>query len=199
MRAAQLRIRKVGAEVNWADLGAKSLSGRRISDLLSVMPLCRRALVVACLLCCLTGVKAQEEEERHGWNLLIYMVLVHLLALIAIVWGAISMCGRRCRKGTVKTNSNTSTQTDPPEQVAARPGAASHGGGPRLRTSQALADLCQDRVYVIMERGITREVVVWRQQHNTEEIEREKFHVAMPFWHNTLLVDSVAVRFHMAA
>ena len=79
------------------------------------------------------------------------MVLVHLLALVAIVivWGAISMCGRRRRKGTVKTYSNTSTQTDPPEHVAARPGAASHGGGPRLRTPQALADLSQDRVYVI--------------------------------------------------
>ena len=65
VRAAQLRIRKVGTEVNWADLGAKSLSGQRVGDLLSIMPLCRRGLVVACLLCCLTGVNEGSRRRRR--------------------------------------------------------------------------------------------------------------------------------------
>eukprot|EP00435_Cladocopium_sp_Y103_P039764 s3333_g10.t1 len=149
VRSGKLRIRKVDTDVNWADLATKSLSGQRISNLLSIMPLCRRGLTVACLLCCLTGAKAQEEQEGDWWRFMMYMVFVHVLAVVAIAWGIISMCGRWCRRTVVITTRNTSTQTDPPELLAAGPKAEVHGGGPRLRKPEVLTDLSQDRVYVI--------------------------------------------------
>ena len=136
--------------MNWADLGTKSLTGQRINDLLSIMPLCRRGLVVACLLCGITGAKAQSEQEGSAWNFLLYMLIVHLLALITAVWGTISMCRakepqKRCEDHKRLLLRKQIFQAKK-QQVQDLLG---HGGGPRLRTSQALASLSQDRVYVI--------------------------------------------------
>lgn len=80
-------MRKESTTTNWADLGTKSLTGPRISELVQIMPLCRRGIVVACLLCMMNYAAAQPEDEEKDssiFSFLLYMFVVHILALYGL-------------------------------------------------------------------------------------------------------------------
>ena len=81
------RVEKEPAATKWSDLGTnKSLTGMRIGEPLQIMPLTRRGVIVARLLCqvCLTKAQAPNDEEDRTpfcW----YFLFVHVMALCGII------------------------------------------------------------------------------------------------------------------
>ena len=126
VRSGKIRIRKVSTDSNWADLGTKSLSGQRVGDLLRIMQLCRRGLVVACLVSCMAGAKAQQDHEEQWWPFMLHMLFVHILAVIAVIQGMMPLCSRRRSTAIQQVNVTRSigVQTDD-----------CHGGGAEKSSS----------------------------------------------------------------
>lgn len=81
------RVEKEPAATKWSDLGTnKSLTGMRIGEPLQIMPLTRRGVIVARLLCqvCLTKAQTPNDEEDRTpfcW----YFLFVHVMALCGII------------------------------------------------------------------------------------------------------------------
>ena len=142
VRARELAVRKESTTTNWADLGTKSLTGPRISELVQIMPLCRRGIVVACLLCMMNCAAAQPEDEEKDssiFSFVLYMFVVHILAL----YGLFSAVRRRfmeeeiCEK-MIQTDEiradNRTTQTSTAQSTASSSTSmpvSGHGGEQR--------------------------------------------------------------------
>lgn len=80
------RVEKEPAATKWSDLGTnKSLTGMRIGEPLQIMPLTRRGVIVARLLCqvCLTKAQTPNEEDRTRFCW--YFLFVHVMALCGII------------------------------------------------------------------------------------------------------------------
>ena len=80
VKQKRIKVEKEPTATNWSDLGTKSLSGRRIGELMHIMPLTRRGIVVACLVCMINPIAAQpsdnlEEVQRFGLYCLYWLML----------------------------------------------------------------------------------------------------------------------------
>ena len=99
VKQKRIKVEKEPTATNWSDLGTKSLSGRRIGELMHIMPLTRRGIVVACLVCMINPIAAQpsdnlEEVQRFG----LYWLMLHVLALlgaISVLWNTRGWRSRR--------------------------------------------------------------------------------------------------------
>ena len=80
VRQNELKIVKEPTSTNWADLGTKSLTGTRISELLSIMPI----LLNSILLARAQGPKDQEDSLDLSW-FLCYMFLKFLVHVFAVI------------------------------------------------------------------------------------------------------------------
>ena len=93
VQKGDIKVVKEPTASNWADLGTKSLSGKRIEELMKIMPL-RRGLYAALIAGCLQLVSAQPSEEPKadltGWW--IYFIAIHLLLLWFLFTGIIRWC-----------------------------------------------------------------------------------------------------------
>ena len=93
VQKGNIKVVKEPTASNWADLGTKSLSGKRIEELMKIMPL-RRGLCAALIAGCLQLVSAQPSEEPKadltGWW--IYFIAIHLLLLWFLFTGIIRWC-----------------------------------------------------------------------------------------------------------
>ncbi|CAE7318183.1 GIP, partial [Symbiodinium sp. CCMP2456] len=87
VQQGKVQIRKEATTTNVADLGTKALNGPRITELTRMLPL-RRGFVAAILAMCLNVAAAQPQEEEVSFDAAgfwVYMLIVHLLALIGLV------------------------------------------------------------------------------------------------------------------
>ena len=124
----KVQIRKEPTATNVADLGTKALNGPRIQELTRMLPL-RRGFVAAILAACLRTAAAQPQEVEGGFDAAsfwMYMVFVHLLALIGLVQLARLVAGL-CRRRRAVTTRSSSTQTASSAQAAVKPAPASPG------------------------------------------------------------------------
>ena len=90
----QLRVQKEPTKTNWADLGAKALSGSRVSELVKGMPL-TRGLVMACLFASFgvaTGQPKEDKLENVDLAFFAYMLILHILAIQSILFWIRSAC-----------------------------------------------------------------------------------------------------------
>ena len=108
LQRGEFKVEKESTVTNWADLNTKSLSGPRITELLSYMPIKR-----ACLLSCLMIVGAQnadnEEAEGDGPPSFIFSILWNFLAiygLLILVWRNICQKRRKTRDQGSQTEHN---------------------------------------------------------------------------------------------
>ena len=85
VRAKRLSIKKEPSASNWSDLGTKSLTGTRIGELLQIMPLTRRGIVVACLLCQVCVANGQGGDQQEGNGFWWYFLFVHVMAVLGIL------------------------------------------------------------------------------------------------------------------
>ena len=150
VRSGKIRIRKVSTDSNWADLGTKSLSGQRVGDLLRIMPLCRRGLVVACLVSCMAGAKAQQDHEEQWWPFMLHMLFVHILAVIAVIQGMMPLCSRRRSTAIQQVNVTRSigVQTDDCHGGGAEKSSSSVASASLLRMRNQ-TPTSEDQVYLI--------------------------------------------------
>ena len=124
----KVQIRKEPTATNVADLGTKALNGPRIQELTRMLPL-RRGFVAAILAACLRTAAAQPQEVEGSFDATsfwMYMVFVHLLALIGLVQLARLAAGL-CRRRRAVTTRSSSTQTASSAQAAVKPAPASPG------------------------------------------------------------------------
>lgn len=136
VQQGKVQIRKEATATNVADLGTKALNGPRITELTRMLPL-RRGFVAAILAMCLNVAAAQPQEEEASFDAAgfwVYMLIVHLLALIGLVQVARKVAGL-CGPSRAVRRRNSSTQTGVTGQVAASPAPASPCGreGPTRR------------------------------------------------------------------
>ena len=84
VRADRLRIKKDSSASNWSDLGTKSVAGTKIGELPHIMPLNRRGIVVACLLCHFCVANRQDGEQLEGNDFWWCFLFVHVMAVLGI-------------------------------------------------------------------------------------------------------------------
>ena len=77
MQEKRLKVYKVHAHVNWADLGTKILDGTRILQLLQLLPLKRGAIIAAMMT--VGSCQSEEKDEENSRYFWIYLLVVHLL------------------------------------------------------------------------------------------------------------------------
>ena len=178
MRSGKIRIRKVSTDSNWADLGTKSLSGQRVGDLLRIMPLCRRGLVVACLVSCMAGAKAQQDHEEQWWPFMLHMLFVHILAVIAVIQGMMPLCSRRRSTAIQQVNVTRSigVQTDDCHGGGAEKSSSSVASASLLRMRNQ-TPTSEDQVYLIGKRCEVSQENLWNctGQHPTRWTSESSF------------------------
>ena len=142
VRAKELAARKESTTTKWADLGTESLTGPRISELIQIMPLCRRGVVVACLLCMVNCAAAQPENEDKDTNIFSFVLYMFALRILAL-YGLFSAVKKRFRKQEVRDKmvqtdqtraDNRTTQTATAQSTASSSTSMpepAHGGGQR--------------------------------------------------------------------
>ena len=78
----QLKVQKGSTRTNWVDLGTKALSGSKVTELVTGMPL-TRGLVMACLFASFgvaTGQPKEDKPENADVAFFVYMVIIHIRA-----------------------------------------------------------------------------------------------------------------------
>ena len=126
VQQGKVQIRKEPTATNVADLGTKALNGPRISELTKMLPL-RRGFMAAILAACLNVAAAQPQEDEGSFDAAgfwVYMLIVHLLALIGLIRVARNIAGL-CGRSRAVERKNSSAQTSGPEQAAVSPAPAS--------------------------------------------------------------------------
>ena len=116
MKSGELTIRKEPTATNWADLGTKALNGSRITELLQIMPLTRRGIVVACLLCIIDGANGQPEgEEKSSTGTIGSVLMMIVCALIGLIM--YTQCIIRWLRMKNLRSPEKETQTEPARPV----------------------------------------------------------------------------------
>ena len=166
VRANRLRIKKEPSASNWSDLGTKSLTGTRIGELLQIMPLTRRGIVVACLLCQVCVANGQNEDQQNGSGFWWYFVFVHVMAVLGILsllQRAYDAIAYRTVQRTVDRSCQTEsrpTRTDESQkgkgQGKTNTAPSGHGGASEMssESSRTSTDVrrrsqLEDRVFII--------------------------------------------------
>ncbi len=116
VKSGELTIRKEPTATNWADLGTKALNGSRITELLQIMPLTRRGIAVACLLCIIDGANGQPDEgENSSTGTLGSVFMMIVCALIGLIICA--QCIIRWLRMKKQKSLEKETQTEPARPV----------------------------------------------------------------------------------
>ena len=134
VKANRVRIKKESAATNWPDLGTKSLTGTRSEELLQIMPLTRRGIVVACLLCQVYVAKGQPRDQEETDGFWWYFLFVHMMALLSIVnlvqraYNAIVCTRNRMSDKSFQTEGEVNASSSTP---------CGHGGASESSTARA--------------------------------------------------------------
>ena len=112
MKSGELTIRKEPTATNWADLGTKALNGSRITEMPQIMPLTRRGIAVACLLCIIDGANGQPDEGETSscsTSGILFMMIVFALIGVIVCAQYIIRWLRMRKQGSLERE----TQTEP--------------------------------------------------------------------------------------